>query len=156
MIHNSSFRMHKFWFKITLVNLIIFTFFAIDRFLKYLALTFSVDSGFFVFEKNYSLAFGIPLPLIWVYILISSILLILSFLLIRAYKKKNLFLIISFTLIFLGALSNLIDRFNYGYVIDYINLFPFPILNLGDVMVVGGIGGLFFWWGGGRIKNADR
>ena len=134
--------------------IIVFMLFLIDRFLRYLALEnynsnekirnliFSpaFQDGFFVFEKNFSLAFGLPLPQVLVYTLISAILLVLFFLILWSYKKKNLFFIISFTLIFLGSLNNLIDRFSYGYVIDYLNFFPFPIFNLGDIMVVGGVG----------------
>ena len=142
-----SVLMFKFSLKILVVNSAIFLLFLIDRFLKQLAITLPVNDGFFVFEKNYSLAFGllIPEPIeglsrILIYILIINILLILSFLLVQAYQKKNLFLIISFTLIFLGALSNLIDRFSYGYVIDYLKFFISLVFNLSDVMIVGGVG----------------
>lgn len=44
------------------------------------------------------------------------------------------------TLIIAGALGNLLDRINYGYVVDYINLtiFKFPIFNFADILITCG------------------
>jgi signal peptidase II len=48
------------------------------------------------------------------------------------------------TLIFAGAVGNMIDRFLYGYVIDFIHFhmgsFDFPVFNVADSCVVIGAG----------------
>jgi len=41
-------------------------------------------------------------------------------------------------LVILGALSNLLDRLKFGYVVDYLDLRYFTVFNLADVMIVGG------------------
>ena len=47
--------------------------------------------------------------------------------------------LLGLSLIILGALSNLLDRLIFGYVIDYINIFIWPVFNLADAMIVVGI-----------------
>ncbi len=37
-----------------------------------------------------------------------------------------------------GAISNIIDRLSYGYVIDYLSLRYFTVFNLADVMISSG------------------
>lgn len=56
-------------------------------------------------------------------------------------KKIQIF---SLCLVFGGALGNYIDRLNYGYVVDFIDLhikdkFLFPIFNIADTAIVCGI-----------------
>lgn len=45
--------------------------------------------------------------------------------------------------ILLGAGSNIVDRFLYGGVVDYLQIVFPSVINLADVMVVGGVVGLF-------------
>jgi len=59
------------------------------------------------------------------------------FLLIK--ENKNKFLFLSWCLILNGAVSNLIDRIAYGYVVDYFD-FVTGIINIADVMIVVGLG----------------
>lgn len=35
-----------------------------------------------------------------------------------------------------GAISNLVDRLRFGYVVDYIDLKAFPVFNLADVAII--------------------
>jgi len=42
-------------------------------------------------------------------------------------------------LIFAGLIGNLIDRLNYGYVIDYIKISAWPAFNLADIFTVTGV-----------------
>ncbi len=130
---------NEYRIKILVINLVIFVFFILDRFLKNLALK-NFSTKFFIPEKNFFLIFRLSLPPSLVSILIIIILFVLFLLLFRAYQKKTSFFIISFSLIILGALSNLIDWIFYGYIIDYVALPFLPIFNLGDLMIVGGIG----------------
>ena len=79
------------------------------------------------------------------YGLISMILLPLAWLLIKNYSQKNIFLIFSLSLIVVGAMSNLLDRLIFGYVIDFISFFNYSIFNLADVYIVGGVGLILIW-----------
>ncbi len=57
------------------------------------------------------------------------------------------------TLVLAGAVSNLIDRFVFGAVIDfiecYVGAWHFPVFNGADILVVGGIAGILIktLWG---------
>ena len=73
-------------------------------------------------------------------IIIIIILAILVWGLIKIYKNQSLknkyFYISGLTFILLGALANLIDRFLYTQVVDYINLGFWPVFNIADAMIV--------------------
>lgn len=132
---------------ITIIFFVVF-----DRILKTLVLRYSaslpisiIDDIFKInYSINYHLAFSLPLES-WA-IKIATILIIfllsLYFILLTIKGKytKAGFL----TFVIFGALSNLVDRFKYGYVIDYLDLRYFTIFNLADVMIAGGIAGLIF------------
>lgn len=61
--------------------------------------------------------------------------------LVKIAPRSSVGMTIGLALIFAGGLGNAIDRFFYGYVIDYIELLPidFPVFNLADVGVVCGV-----------------
>jgi signal peptidase II len=48
-----------------------------------------------------------------------------------------------------GAVGNLIDRINLGYVTDYVSVGNFPVFNVADASITGGVIVLLFytWWG---------
>jgi signal peptidase II len=141
--------MNKFTTKIYLKNiaiiLMIAIFFIADRYLKYLALNRHLEQPFkllgnifsFNFTANYYIAFSLPLGGQILNILISLIILALIYLIFYLIFKKNnqkstIFLL---TIILFGAISNILDRFAYGYVIDYLELKYFTVFNLADVMI---------------------
>jgi signal peptidase II len=45
-----------------------------------------------------------------------------------------------------GAVGNLIDRLLFGYVIDFILVYRFPVFNLADACVVIGVGLILLRW----------
>lgn len=98
----------------------------------------------FNFAENYGIAFGIGLNSIIILLLIFIALIIIVHALIKAYLETDFILITSLTLIFAGALSNLVDRFTHGFVIDYIDLKYFTVFNLADVMITMGVVILLF------------
>lgn len=114
-------------------------FFIADRLFKLLAL--NLPNGFnqkilgdiliFNFIPNYNIAFSLPLSGLWLNILISLIIVILILYTAKAkgFEKSALYLII------IGAVSNIIDRWRYGYVIDYLDLKWFTVFNLADVLI---------------------
>ena len=118
-------------------------FFIIDRYLKNLAINSNGqlhkiigDVLTFNFIPNYNIAFSLPFNGPWLKAIISLIILIiivyLLFAKLKPLEKMGFFLIL------LGAISNLIDRWQYNYVIDYFDLKWFTIFNLADVLITGG------------------
>ena len=119
-------------------------FFVVDRIIKYLFVNEIVSSPSFLvaYFKNYGLAFGINLSnrfLLIHCILITIIILILSHHFIKSYQSRNYIALFSFWLIILGAFSNILDRVKYGFVIDYIDFKIWPVFNIADMMIVGGV-----------------
>ena len=90
------------------------------------------------FVENSGIAFSIPIPQIFIMLLISAIVLYLLY-----YLWKNKFsnlAEISVVLITAGALGNLIDRFvNNEAVIDFLSFWNFPIFNFADIFISCGV-----------------
>jgi signal peptidase II len=59
--------------------------------------------------------------------------------LIQKEKKQGFLMKLSYGLILGGALSNLLDRVIYGYVIDYIDIRIWPVFNLSDTAITTGV-----------------
>ncbi|HPI67045.1 MAG TPA: signal peptidase II [bacterium] len=91
------------------------------------------------FQPNFGLAFSWPLPMPMITIFGFLILILIAYFLIKKItENKNLNLLwLAGALIFTGALSNLIDRLAYGYVIDYLN-FYYWYNNLADILITVG------------------
>lgn len=89
---------------------------------------------------NAGVAFGIPVPNWLVVILTIPILVLLFFLMMKqgGLKKE-----ISLTLIFVGALSNFIDRAVYRQTIDYFRIFT-GVFNVADIAIILGFILIFF------------
>jgi signal peptidase II len=56
-----------------------------------------------------------------------------------------------------GALGNLIDRFRHGYVVDFLDVGPWPIFNIADSAIIAGIVALiaYFTLFGERGEKSD-
>ncbi|MFA5129014.1 MAG: signal peptidase II [Patescibacteria group bacterium] len=137
--------------KTMLINFLISILFLVDRLTKWLAFKIS-EGGIFLWSKkfvglhlykNFNLIFNITLPEWAMYGLISIILAVLIFLLVKNYILKNIFLIFSLSLIIAGAMSNLFDRLYFGFVVDFINFFDYSFFNLSDVYIISGVGLIF-------------
>jgi len=148
--------MNKLTSKISLKNIaitvLIAIFFIADRYLKFLALNQSAGSYvklvgnmfLFNFTKNYNISFSLPLGgLVLMFVVILIILSLISLILYLIIKKKSNWLDIALlTFILFGAISNMLDRILFGYVIDYLELKYFTVFNLADMMIVGGAIGI--------------
>jgi len=102
-----------------------------------------IIEGFFSFTyvRNPGAAFGflanvgdmIRKPLIFVVPVLACFLLIFF---IKQVWRKNLILEIAYSMIFAGAVGNLIDRFTLNYVIDFLDFYygsyHFPAFNVAD------------------------
>jgi len=141
--------MNKFFSKNKFINIaiifIIAIFFILDRYLKFLALAkYQTNSQplfgdylSFSFAKNYFISFSIPLPvsLIIIFSLLALVAVASITVLTIKINKRLDFSVNWFLLIFMGAISNLIDRLSFGYVIDYLKISNLFILNLADIMI---------------------
>lgn len=136
------------------VALVIAIFFSADRWLKSLALSWqdrpprSLISSWldFGFAANEQIAFSLPLGGAWLNYLLGAIIISLSAYLIRLIKRhsqhrQEIYLL---SAVIAGALSNLLDRWRHGYVIDYLDLRYFTIFNLADIMISLGVIGLIY------------
>lgn len=119
-------------------------FFLLDRYFKYLALNKEIKKEIiskvlnFSLSKNYNISFSLKIfnnPE-YLILFISSIIIFLIIYII--YLKKNNYsqnIILSLQLIIFGAISNLIDRVNHFFVIDYLDFFNISVLNIADIMI---------------------
>lgn len=84
---------------------------------------------------------GLNFELTFLTTLAVTVLVVVSFFLYVENRYVNRILWLA---IFAGVLSNTVDRFMYGYVVDIFRLTPGLIFNIADVMLVVGVVGLFF------------
>ena len=122
-------------------------FVSLDRLFKILALNYyenikiELISDYFSFTlaKNYYIAFSLPLsgPILSVFII--AIILILLYFCVILIKKQEYAQASCLIFVILGAISNIIDRIKYGFVIDYLDLKYFTIFNIADSMIVIGV-----------------
>jgi signal peptidase II len=75
-------------------------------------------------------------------------------------RNTNLLLCLAYSLIFSGAVGNLIDRFSMNYVVDFLDFFyssyHFPAFNVADSSITIGAGFLiieFFYFENKRVKT---
>ena len=127
----------------------------VDQFFKFIIRS---KGGFYICNSN--IAFGLPVK----YAVFWGILfLILSCFYGLKLKQFTLKTILNFKfpakalnnyfyatlLIFSGAVGNLIDRFRFGCVIDYVDLHFWPVFNLADIFIPLGAAGIII----SGIKN---
>ncbi|MEA3449530.1 MAG: signal peptidase II [Patescibacteria group bacterium] len=114
-----------------------------DRFLK-IFIWFNQDFEYQIIKEYFKIsfvlnpyiAFSLPLSGSILITVIIVILILLLLAIIRLYLARNYYASGLFSIIFLGASSNLYDRFKYGAVIDYFDLRYFTVFNLADSMIV--------------------
>ncbi len=122
-----------------------FFLFSIDRLLKFFSENIFTDQkvflNFFGWHpyRNPGIAFNLPLPN-WLSITLTvPILLIIIFLLIKFYKdQNNLPVFIGLSVVFWGALSNLLDRIFFQSTLDYW-LIGTGLINLSDLLIISGL-----------------
>ncbi len=101
----------------------------------------------FTLFKNAGIAFSIPLPS-WIIVPLVVILIIIGAkYLHRELNLKKPLALAALGLILGGALGNLIDRIRFGYVVDFISIWKFPVFNVADAAITIGIGILILWYG---------
>ncbi|MDD5071262.1 MAG: signal peptidase II [Patescibacteria group bacterium] len=125
-------------------------FVVLDRFFKFLATSGFFDKSIPVagdffklgFAPNYNIAFSLPFSGIFLNILIIMIIIFLLYELLFLAERQEWSKVAFLTFIIFGAISNMLDRLKYGFVVDYLDLKYFTVFNIADVMIVGGVSGL--------------
>jgi len=126
--------------KVFCVYGIILSFFIADFLLKRFFIknpSFKRDFLFLEFEMslNKGIAFGMPINQFVLYFITIFCLIVLS---VYIIKLKDKILQAGLICIFLGAISNFLDRLVYGAVIDYVSAPYFAILNIADILITAG------------------
>lgn len=128
--------------KIVTTFLIFISIFIIDQIVKYCFVNFDwdVDGPYMSLQLayNYGVAFSM-FSFLAEYLKYIQLALVLGGL-IYLYKNKEVFLeyYIPISLLLAGGLSNILDRFTYGGVVDYFYWhygFQFAIFNIADVII---------------------
>lgn len=93
----------------------------------------------FTYTRNTGIVFGLFSRSPWVLWVTFGVTLILSF--VSGFIKGSFLTRIGLQMIVGGAIGNIVDRFRFGYVVDFINLRYFPaIFNVADLFItIGGI-----------------
>lgn len=95
--------------------------------------------------KNYGVAFSLALPQLLLMVSVVIILLFVIYKMARYRMIGKIFLSGTLALIVAGGISNIVDRFIYGGVIDYIKIGGWPIFNIADILIVIGVS-LWAWY----------
>lgn len=146
-----------------LVKLVLITvdFFVLDQVSKYFAKSYleqpvNIVENIFKFEyaENTGIAFSLPVP--YIVIIISNILLI-GLLIYLAGKELNLsnkIAKIATSLLIAGGVGNLIDRILHGFVIDFISVWKYPLFNLADMYIITAVLLLIVFYG--KIRRVKK
>jgi signal peptidase II len=125
-----------FWFSLIVILI------SLDQASKYII---RASGGFYICNPH--IAFGLSFPVIYIVLGLFFILFLYNIIFqpkadppwAENFKFQisnfNSFFTLSTILIFSGALSNIIDRFFFGCVIDFIDLRIWPVFNLADIYI---------------------
>ncbi len=135
--------MRKRNLKFLRIVIVVLSFFILDRLLKIWFFSQPTKKFRFLFfqlslYKNDKIFFGL-IPFNFLTIIFSLVILFyLVYWLFCFWRQSQFFSFFAGSLIFVGAFSNLIDRFRYGFVIDYL-AWPLNFFNLADLMILVGV-----------------
>lgn len=125
---------------------------AIDQFIKLTVVTNLKPIGQitcipglleFTYLENTGAAFGFFSGLSWVIMILTLLLSLAVIVFLFRYKHHTVLSYAACILVTAGGIGNLIDRFAFGYVVDYIHVMFFPyVFNFADCCVV--VGAILF------------
>ena len=102
--------------------------------------TFLSFGGFeLTLYRNTHLLFEKVEPSLAMLLLVIGIIIGLIVLLVRAVRRAETWLIYGLLLVVVGAVSNLYDRLQYGFVIDFLTIPGSIVINLADVAITAGV-----------------
>ncbi len=94
----------------------------------------------FTYIPNYGAAWGMFSNHRWVFMVTTSLALIIMPIILYRYRKVHVLFSLSLSLFIGGAIGNMIDRVFVGYVVDFLEFtfIDFPVFNVADICVVFG------------------
>jgi len=92
---------------------------------------------------NRGAAFGILRNQVYLFIITSCAAIVLIYFGLKN-NRHNKYQVVCLSLILAGALGNLIDRLRFGYVIDFLNFYIWPVFNIADSAIT--IGAILLTW----------
>lgn len=100
------------------------------------------DIFHFTYRENTGMAFGMLKEHRWVFMLVSTILIIGLGIYLFGMKSQNRLYDVSIAVILSGGIGNMIDRIFLGYVVDFIDcrFIDFAVFNVADSFVCVGSG----------------
>lgn len=115
----------------------------------------------FTYVENDGAAFGMLDDHRWVFLVLSTVMIIALIYYIVRYKPKSKWVMTSLILIVGGGIGNMIDRIMLGYVIDFIDFCAFPnlwkwVFNIADSCVCVGVFMLGAWLIADIVKEYKR
>ena len=92
---------------------------------------------------NRGAAFGIFRNQVYLFIITSLAAIVLIYFGLKS-NKHDKYYVVCLSLILAGALGNLIDRLRFGYVVDFLNFYIWPVFNVADSAIT--IGAILLGW----------
>ena len=133
--------MLRFWFAAVAV-------FALDQYTKHLVVA-GFASGesriavphllFWTYVQNHAGAFGLFGNNPWILVGMALAVLAVFWFAFREQAAQSALVRIAFGAIAGGAIGNIVDRFHYGYVVDFIDLHWWPVFNVADSCITIGV-----------------
>jgi len=132
--------------------IVVFVILAFDQISKYLISakielnsTLPVVKGIFGLSlvHNRGAAFGIFKNQLYLFIITSIVAIVLIYFALKD-NRHNKHYVVSLSLILAGALGNLIDRIRFGFVIDFLNFYIWPVFNVADSAI--SVGAVLLGW----------
>jgi signal peptidase II len=121
---------------------------ALDQYTKHLVVA-SFEPGesrvavphvlFWTFVQNHRGAFGLFGSQAWLLVAMAIAVLALFWFAFREAAAKSALVRVAFGGIVGGAIGNIIDRFHYGSVVDFIDLRWWPVFNVADSCITVGV-----------------
>lgn len=122
--------------------------FALDQFTKY-----TVATGFepgesriaiphllwWTYVQNHRGAFGLFGSQAWLLVAMALAVLGVFWYAFRDAAAQSLLVRVAFGAIVGGAVGNIVDRFHYGFVVDFIDLHWWPVFNVADSCITVGV-----------------
>jgi len=121
---------------------------ALDQYTKYVVVTgFAPGESriavphflFWTYVQNHRGAFGLFGSQAWLLVGMAIVVLALFWFAFRDAAAKSALVQVAFGAIFGGAVGNIVDRFHYGYVVDFIDLRWWPVFNAADSCITVGV-----------------
>jgi signal peptidase II len=91
---------------------------------------------------NYGAAFGIMQSQTVILAAVALGAFVYAWLKRRAIQGSSVWFQIGIVIALGGALGNCIDRLRQGYVVDFINVHFWPVFNIADIAIIGGVGAI--------------